>query len=131
MPESESPESESSGSESQPQQAQFPEADGGGGRSGRGPATHVPGTTEPGGVVPPYEGRREEADMDEVHRKAHSRSPEASGMSSPAPEDTPGGRTASPADEQPAADMPETKGDDAGVGPAHVKGVPPGESHGS
>jgi hypothetical protein len=113
------------------QNAQFPEADGGGGRSGRGPATHVPGKTEPGGVVPPYEGRREKADIDDVEEEGESSPAKSAGMTSPPPEDTPGGRTASPADEQPAADMPETRDDDPGVGPAHVKGTPAGEDGGS
>jgi hypothetical protein len=111
--------------------AQFPEADGGGGRSGRGPATHVPGKTEPGGVVPPYEGRREKADSDE--ESGHDeRGPSSSSveMTSPKPEDTPGGRTASPADEQPAKDVLETRDDDPGVGLGHVKGIPAGEDGG-
>jgi hypothetical protein len=52
-------------------------------------------------------------------------------MSSPHPEGTPVGRSASPADEEPAADMPETAGDDPGVDAGHVKGVPTGESGGA
>ena len=44
------------------------------------------------------------------------------------PEDTPGGATASPADEQPASQGSETKGDDEGVeAPAQVGGTRSGE----
>jgi hypothetical protein len=111
--------------------AQFPEADGGGGRSGRGPATHVPGRTEPGGVVPPYEGRREKADSDEESGR-DDRGPSSSNveMTSPKSKDTPGAGTASPADEQPAKDAPETRDDDPGVGPGHVKGTPAADDGG-
>ena len=38
-----------------------------------------------------------------------------------------GGATASPADEQPADQMPETEASDPGVGPAHVAGTTRGE----
>jgi hypothetical protein len=107
------------------QPAQFPEADGGGGRSGRGPATHVPGKTEPGGVVPPYEGRKEAAEIDGEGERGPKTN--EGGLTSPRPEDTPGGRTASPADEQPAAESPETEPSDPGVGPAHTAGTPRGE----
>jgi hypothetical protein len=102
---------------SEQQPAQFPEGDGGGGRSGRGPATNVPGETEPGGAVPPYEGRTEAGDGGET----------ADGLTSPAPEDTPGGRTASPADDQPAVDTPDAEPSDPGVGPAHIPGTQRGE----
>lgn len=111
-------------SETQP--ANFPEADGGGGRSTRGPATHVPGEAEPGGLVPPYEGRKEAADVDSEGEHAPQTS-DAGGLTSPRPEDTPGGRTASPADEQPAAPTPDGEDSDPGVGPAHLAGVPRGE----
>jgi hypothetical protein len=43
------------------------------------------------------------------------------------PSETPRGAVASPADEQPAEDMPGTGSSDEGVGPAHVAGVPRGE----
>jgi hypothetical protein len=74
-------------------------------------------------VVPPYEGRREKADSSESFTESDE-------LTSPEPDDTPGGRTASPADEQPAKDMPETKDDDPGVGPAHVPGTPAAEDGG-
>lgn len=106
-------------SESESQPSQFPEADGGGGRSGRGPATHVPGETEPGGVLPPYEGRKESGEIADESEEGTARPAESKGMTSPKPADTPGGATTSPADEQPAADMPETRGDDSGTGPSH------------
>ncbi len=111
--------------------AQFPEADGGGGRSARGPSTNVPGETEPGGALPPYDGRQTEGDPDEMTRKARTGDSADGEMSSPDPESTPGGRTASPADEQPAAEMPETAGDDPGVDVGHVPGAPTGEDGGT
>jgi hypothetical protein len=108
------------------ERANFPEGDGGAGRSTRGPATHVPGEAEPGGLVPPYEGRKEKADIDNEGEHAPQTS-DSGGLTSPRPEDTPGGRTASPADEQPAASTPEGEPSDPGVGPAHVAGVLRGE----
>jgi hypothetical protein len=91
--------------ESMPPPAQFPEADMGGGRSGRGPATHVPGVTEPGGVLPPYDGRTESGEIDSDNGRDGPKT--VDGLTSPVPEDTPGGRTASPADEQPATGSPD------------------------
>jgi hypothetical protein len=104
------------------QPAQFPEADGGGGRSGRGPSTHVPGEQEPGGVLPPYEGRTTSTE-DQPHDGAGQ---PTEGLTSPAP-DTEGGRTASPADQQPASDSDDAEPSDPGVGPAHVAGTNRGE----
>ena len=60
---------------------------------------------------------------------------ESSGESaSPDPEDTPGGATGSPSDEQPAQDQPAAdeddgtdRRDDPGVGPAHEAGTQRGE----
>ena len=46
---------------------------------------------------------------------------------SPAPEDTPGGATTSPAQEQPASGGSETDRDDDMVGPAHTPGTGRGE----
>jgi len=46
---------------------------------------------------------------------------------SPAPDSTPGGATASPADEQPASEAPETDRDDDAPGPSHVPGTRRGE----
>jgi hypothetical protein len=111
--------------ESEQPPAQFPEADGGGGRSGRGPATHVPGKTEPGGVLPPYGGRTESGEVDTDNGRDGPKT--VHGLTSPVPEDTPGGRTASPADEQPATDDDDPEASDPGVGPAHIAGTTRGE----
>ena len=84
-----------------------------------------------GAAVPPYEGRRQSADA------ASSSTPPPGGAAGPvtdsdfksaSPSDTPGGRSQSPADEQPAAEMPESDRDDDRVGPAHVAGTGRGES---
>ncbi|MDT5146209.1 MAG: hypothetical protein QOC58_854 [Mycobacterium sp.] len=80
-----------------------------------------------GSAVPPYEGRRQGAAVDEGGTGATGPVTD-SGFKSPSPSSTPGGRTQSPADEQPASDMPETDRDDDRVGPAHVAGTPRGES---
>jgi hypothetical protein len=118
-----------------------PEGDTGGGRSTRGPSTHVPGEQEPGGVVPPYEGRQESGEV------ARNDSPDGvvvdgadvggaqgmvetrSGLNFPKPEDTPGGRTTSPADEQPAEESGGGAPTEEGTGPAHTPGTPKGEDH--
>jgi hypothetical protein len=106
------------------QPAQFPEADGGGGRSARGPATHAPGETEPGGLVPPYDGRKEKADIDgDGEHGPHT----VDGLTSAPPDETPAGRDASPADEQPAQDDANAETSDPGVGPAHLTGSSRGE----
>ena len=83
-------------------------------------------------VLPPYEGRQTSAkDID------HADDPGTGGASrpekdpeyrSPKPQDTPGGATASPADEQPASQGSETGSDDEGVeAPAQVGGSRSGE----
>ena len=96
----------------------------------------APGPTDfEGKEVPPYEGRRETADVDgeeEQHRDGANvggaTGPVGSTVTkAPEPSDTPRGAAASPADEQPAA---ESGGDDPGeasVGPAHVAGTTRGE----
>jgi len=83
-----------------------------------------------GATLPPYEGRKDAADpSDESGTTADagtggaSAPTDAGEMKSPEPADTPGGATASPSDEQPAADMPETDTDDDRVGPAHTPGT--------
>ena len=48
-------------------------------------------------------------------------------MKAPDPDDTRRGRYASPADEQPPDQMPESDTSDPGVGPAHVTGTQRGE----
>lgn len=98
--------------------------------SGRtGPPT---GGVDPdqGSPVPPYEGRTTSAaepdDVDEPEERKQrfagaepgSRTEEVSD-----PDQTPGGRTESPAEEQPAAETPSSKPSDPGVGPAHVPGT--------
>ncbi len=121
----------------------MPEGDTGGGRSGRGPATHVPGEQEPGGLVPPYDERQESGTVDIDHSDdgpevdgvnvggARGMVETTSGMSRPAPEDTPGGRTASPADEQPAEQSGGDAPDEGSTGPAHISGTPRAEDGGS
>jgi len=91
-----------------------------------------------GRAIPPYDGRKESAAVRPASAEGAgdanvggARGPVAdSDNKSPSPSDTPGGRSKSPADEQPAAQMPESDRDDDRVGPAHVPGVGPGESKG-
>ena len=85
--------------------------------------------------MPPYDGRRQSADVDgeeEMHKGganvgAATGPVESDTMKSPPKEDTPRGAEASPADEQPAADMPETDLDDDRVGPDHYRGTGQGQ----
>ena len=90
--------------------------------------------------LPPYEGRRQSADVDsaEEGRKDGANVGGATGPvessepKAPAPAATPGGATASPADEQPAAQSPgDAPAEDEGVGTAHIAGVPKGEDGGA
>ncbi len=86
-----------------------------------------------GSTLPPYEGRSTGADFpgdrsDSASAGTHRA--EGDGLTSPDPESTPGGATASPADEQPASEMPENESDDPGVGPAHTAGTTRGENVG-
>jgi hypothetical protein len=107
----------------------FPAA--GGGRS-EGPPPNPGGAQEPGGPVPPYEGRRESADVDSGGADrdgAHvggATGPVESDQPPDDPGSTPLGRTASPAD---GDDETEVAGHqpDPGVGPAHQEGVRRGE----
>ena len=100
--------------------------------------TPSPGGDDPdteGKTVPPYEGRKESADVagKEESTKGGAKTAGASGlveddeMKAPDPADTPRGEHAAPADEQPASQMPQTDLDDDGVGPAHTKGTQRGE----
>ncbi|MDJ0395808.1 hypothetical protein QMK17_21025 [Rhodococcus sp. G-MC3] len=84
-------------------------------------------------VVPPYEGRKERAD---VHPQTEKAGPNAAGArgpveddqaKSPDPSKTPSGATASPADERPADEGSETEDSEPGVGPSHQAGVPKAE----
>jgi hypothetical protein len=104
-----------------------------GGRTNRGPAVAPGGETEPGGLVPPYEGRKEEADLDRggppradanVRGATNPVRTDDPGLTDPDPDATPGGATASPADERPAEPGGE---DDQGTGPAHTPGITRGE----
>ena len=88
-----------------------------------------------GRAVPPYEGRRETADVDpsDESTKDGARVGGATGpveddeQKAPDPSATERGAVASPADEQPADQMPESEESDPGVGPAHVAGTSRGE----
>jgi hypothetical protein len=93
-----------------------------------GPAPSTGGNQEPGGPVPPYEGRRESADIDEggTHRDGArvggATGPRTTDQPPDDPAATPGGRTGSPAggdDRTEVADYDP----DPGVGPAHQEGV--------
>lgn len=84
-----------------------------------------------GKTVPPYEGRRESADVDGQDESTRDGA-KVGGATGPVaddqpkaadPDDTPGGATGSPSDEQPAAEMPETDLDDDRTGPAHESGT--------
>jgi hypothetical protein len=88
-----------------------------------------------GSAIPPYEGRKEAG---EVAPSSQSTGDANSGgatgpvsdpdYKSASPAGTPGGSVKSPADEQPAAQAPESDLDDDRVGPAHVAGTGRGES---
>lgn len=75
-------------------------------------ANEEPDTT--GSTVPPYEGRRESADVEgqEESTKDGAKTGGATGpveddeAKAPEPSETEGGATGSPADEQPAEDQP-------------------------
>jgi hypothetical protein len=88
-----------------------------------------------GRAMPPYEGRKEAGEVaGSPQSSAGTNVGGATGpvadpaYKSPSPADTPGGSEKSPADEQPAAQAPETDLDDDRVGPSHVPGTGPGES---
>ena len=98
-----------------------------------------PGPTDlEGRTFPPYEGRRESADVagEEKLRRDGANAGGATGpveseeMKAPEPADTPRGAVASPADEQPAADTPDGEPGEASVGPAHHPGTTRGEDVG-
>lgn len=84
-----------------------------------------------GKTVPPYEGRKESADVAGKEestkggaKTAGATSPtEDDDMKAAGPADTPGGEHAAPADEQPASQMPETDLNDDRIGPAHTEGT--------
>lgn len=96
--------------------------------------TPSPGGDDPdteGRTIPPYDGRRETADVDGPEKSTRDGAKTA-GATGPVaddevkaddPDSTPGGATGSPSDENPAGDMPETDLDDDRVGPDHYKGT--------
>lgn len=99
--------------------------------------SHVGGSDpDTGGrALPPYEGRRESADIDGPS-ESEKDGAKVGGATGPVedaelkasdPADTERGAVASPADEQPAGSMPESEHSDDGVGPAHVDGTSRGE----
>ncbi|WP_222263284.1 hypothetical protein [Modestobacter marinus] len=101
--------------------------------------TPDPGPTDvEGRVLPPYEGRRESADVaDEqaMHRGGvtvgGATGPvESAQRKAPEPADTPRGAVASPAEEQPAEGASGGVPGPASVGPAHHPGTPRGEDAG-
>ncbi len=93
--------------------------------------TDPPRDVEP--EVPPYAGRKESADSGQDTERHGARTAGATAPTtdpdykSPAPGDTPGGATASPAQEEPAAQASERAPDDGGVGPSHTPGTGRGE----
>ena len=88
-----------------------------------------------GRTLPPYEGRRETADVDgpEESVKDGAKTAGAAGPvedntpKAPEPAETEGGEHASPADEQPGAESPATDLDPDMVGPSHEPGTIRGE----
>jgi hypothetical protein len=88
-----------------------------------------------GSTVPPYEGRRESADVDgpEKSTRGGARTAGATGPvedeepKAARPEDTERGEHASPADEQPAAQSSDTDLDPDLTGPSHEPGTPRAE----
>jgi hypothetical protein len=88
-----------------------------------------------GRAVPPYDGRQTSGPV-EAPSESVKDGAKIGGATGPVADDEPKaadpvrtdrGATASPADEQPAEDVPETQDSDEGVGPAHVAGTPRGE----
>lgn len=98
----------------------------------------APGGDDPdttGKTVPPYDGRKESADVDgkDESVKDGAKTAGATGlvedddMKAADPADTPAGETDAPADEQPASQSGGTAEDEGSVGPAHVEGTKRGE----
>jgi len=97
------------------------------------------GTEDPGAgsAIPPYDGRRESADIDTDDSKLHRDGVNVSAatgpvetddeLKSPDPAETERGAVASPADEREAADTPSEDPGPAATGPAHYEGTPRGE----
>ena len=93
--------------------------------------TEPPRDVEP--EIPPYEGRKRSADSGGTTESGGTRTGGATAPTtdpdykSPAPGDTAGGATTSPAQERPAAGGSETDRGDDMVGPAHTPGTGRGE----
>ena len=91
-----------------------------------------------GSTIPPYEGRRESADIDDQSKSVKEGAKvggatslvEDDQMKAPDPSGTERGAVASPSDEQPADEVPESEDSDPGVGPAHTPGTSRGEDVG-
>lgn len=93
-----------------------------------------------GRAVPPYDGRRETADVG-GKEKSDGDGANVAGATGPVeddemkgaePSETERGAVASPADEQPAEETSDERGQqDEGVGPAHYGGTPRGEEEGA
>ena len=92
-----------------------------------------------GSTLPPYEGRRESADVDgqEVSTKDGAKVAGATGpvaddaQKAADPADTDRGAVASPADEQPATESGGAGSDPGTTGSSHVEGTPRGEDSGA
>jgi hypothetical protein len=89
-----------------------------------------------GAPVPPYEGRKTEADVDQATtEKEGARTAGATGpvsdeeMKAQEPSATERGSVASPADEEPAADTPDGESSEATTGPGHTPGTAKGEDY--
>ena len=88
-----------------------------------------------GAPVPPYEGRKTEADVEQETTKEGARTAGATApvsddeMKAPEPSETERGSVASPADEQPAAETPDGESPEATTGPGHTPGTAKGEDH--
>jgi hypothetical protein len=103
--------------------------------NGPGDPNGPEGVDTAGKTVPPYDGRRESADLDssEESVRGGAKVGGATGpvaddeRKAPEPADTPRGATGSPSDEQPAGQQPETDLDDDRVGPSHQPGTPRAE----
>jgi hypothetical protein len=107
------------------------------GSGGEDPGFNTRFTNEPPrdveSAVPPYEGRQTTAKPADGGDEGGARTAGAvkpvadTDYKAPAPGQTQGGTTASPADEQPASGQPETDTGDDRVGPSHVPGAGRGE----
>jgi len=92
-----------------------------------------------GRALPPYDDRRESADVDSEGAQRDGANVggaagpvEDDGMKAADPADTERGAIASPADEQPADETSDERGqEDEGVGPSHHGGTPRGEDEGA